>query len=173
MKLSFELQGVDKVIAVLNPTVYKKALSATLNETGNSVKTESAREIQKTYKMQSKPLKDAMKIDKSSVNDLQWSLSTSKKRRNVINFGARRVKLGVTVDIKSGRKLIKGAFIPKNQKTVFKRVGKARLPIKPITTLSVSQMFTSSVQKKAKEVAREKSKERFQHNFDHFVGKIK
>lgn len=41
------------------------------------------------------------------------------------------------------RVTIKGAFIGNDGRTVFRRTGKARLPIEPVQTISVPQMFTS------------------------------
>lgn len=43
-----------------------------------------------------------------------------------------------------GRMTIKGAFIGNNGRTVFRRVGKGRLPIEPVQTINVAQMFTST-----------------------------
>lgn len=43
----------------------------------------------------------------------------------------------------SGVKHIKGAFIGNNGRTVFIRTGDARLPIKPVQMIGVSQMFTT------------------------------
>lgn len=40
-----------------------------------------------------------------------------------------------------GAKLIKGAFIGNKGRTVFRRVGKARLPIEPVQVIGFSQMF--------------------------------
>lgn len=50
---------------------------------------------------------------------------------------------GVSVKIKrgGGRKLIKGAFIANQGRTVFMRVGPSRLKIKAVHTVDVPQMF--------------------------------
>lgn len=43
-----------------------------------------------------------------------------------------------------GRVHIKGAFVGNDGRTVFRRTGKDRLPIEPVQTIGVPQMFTSS-----------------------------
>jgi hypothetical protein len=74
----------------------------------------------------------------------------SDKRVNLIHFGARKVATGVSVKIlKDGdRKVIKGAFIGNKGKTVFKRKGKERLPIKTVTAISPSQMISVKLRDK-------------------------
>jgi hypothetical protein len=68
---------------------------------------------------------------------------TGKISANVIAFGAKKVSTGVSVKIKKagGRKIITGAFIGNKGRTVFKRVGDKRLPIKAVATINVPQMF--------------------------------
>ena len=62
---------------------------------------------------------------------------------NLINFAARQTKEGVSVKIRKagGRKVIRHAFIANKGRTVFARVGSERLPIKPLQTIDVPQMF--------------------------------
>lgn len=43
----------------------------------------------------------------------------------------------------SGPKVIEGAFIGNKGRTVFRRIGKARLPIEPVRVIDVGQMFRS------------------------------
>lgn len=52
---------------------------------------------------------------------------------------------GVTVKIRrdGGRQLIRGAFIGNKGRTVFVRTGAGRLPIRPVETIDVPQMFNT------------------------------
>lgn len=43
----------------------------------------------------------------------------------------------------SGGKVIEGAFVGNKGRTIFRRVGKARLPIEPVRVIDVGQMFRS------------------------------
>ena len=54
-------------------------------------------------------------------------------------------KAGLSVKIRrnGGRKVLKQGFIGNKGRTAFERVGKARLPIKPLQTIDVPQMFNT------------------------------
>jgi hypothetical protein len=49
--------------------------------------------------------------------------------------------VSVKVKRSGARKVISGAFVGNKGRTVFTRVGKPRLPIKPVQTIDVPQMF--------------------------------
>ena len=52
-------------------------------------------------------------------------------------------QLGFQVLRGGGLKQIQGAFVGNRGRTVFRRVGKERLPIEPVQVIGVSQMFSS------------------------------
>lgn len=61
-----------------------------------------------------------------------------------------------------GKKMIKGAFIGNDGRTVFIREGKARLPIKALNTIDVPQMFNTQ---RINSVVRATLLKRFEANF--------
>ena len=65
------------------------------------------------------------------------SLAQARKRRKAGTLGALRFKIRRA----GGMQTIKGAFIGNNGRTVFRRTGKARLPIEAVSTIGVPQMF--------------------------------
>ena len=50
-------------------------------------------------------------------------------------------QIGFAIKRGGGLKTIPGAFLGNNGRTVFQRTGNARLPIKPVQVIGVSQMF--------------------------------
>lgn len=52
-------------------------------------------------------------------------------------------QLGFVIRKGAGPKTIPGAFVGNRGRTVFRRTGKARLPIEPVQVIGVSQMFSS------------------------------
>jgi len=62
-----------------------------------------------------------------------------------------------------GKKVIPGAFIGNDGRTVFIREGKSRLPIKALSTIDVGQMFNTQ---RINEVVRAAMLKRFRQNFD-------
>ena len=64
---------------------------------------------------------------------------TQAQARRALKAGPRAaLKVRIT---KGTMKTIGPAFTPNGGKTVFRRVGKARLPIEPVQTIDVGQMF--------------------------------
>jgi hypothetical protein len=65
------------------------------------------------------------------------TLAQAKKRRKAGTLNQLRFNI-----IKgAGGKMIPGSFIGNDGRTVFERVGKGRLPIRPVQVIGVSQMF--------------------------------
>ena len=62
-----------------------------------------------------------------------------------------------------GKKMIKGAFLGNDGRTVFIRQGKDRLPIKALSTIDVPQMFNT---KRINAAVRDAMLKRFRSNFD-------
>lgn len=52
-------------------------------------------------------------------------------------------QIGFAIKRGGGMKTIPGAFVGNHGRTVFRRIGRARLPIEPIQVIGVSQMFSS------------------------------
>ena len=72
---------------------------------------------------------------------------------------------GVMVKIKrvGGKTLIRSAFIANKGRTVFKRTGPKRLPIEPVQTIGIPQMFNA---KRITEVVLQLVEDDFPQQFD-------
>ena len=134
----------------LQSAVASQVLARSLNRTMDQAKTDMSRRIRAEFNLSAAYVRDRLSIKRAFAAGGQFSLSAELrgggKRRsaNVIIFGARKVPEGVSVLIRKGqRKTIKGAFIGNKGRTVFRRVGKARLPIEPVQTIEVAQMFNT------------------------------
>ena len=81
----------------------------------------------------------------STISDLSWNVRVSGRPFRVSDYKYRQIKRGVSVAINKGkpRSLIEGAFVARVGKHVgvFRRVGKARLPIKELYTSRVTDVF--------------------------------
>ena len=154
MKISISTNFADvaKALTQLHKDVAAQATARAVNRTMEQAKTAMSREIRAEFMLPAAKVNQALRINKAVARNglfqIEASLeSPSKKGRslNLINFAARQTKQGVTVKIKRNgvRKLIRGAFIANGGRTVFERVGKKRLPIKPVQTIDVAQMFNT------------------------------
>jgi hypothetical protein len=76
---------------------------------------------------------------------------SSQQVRRQLKAGALK-PLQVKVKKRGGAKPVQGAFVANAGRTVFRRAGDARLPIKPVQTVDVGQMFnTRSINERVRE----------------------
>lgn len=139
---------VQRKVSTLHDDVRAKALTSAVNKTMDQARTQMVREVTGEYAVKAKYVRDRLRLKRASFKqgafNIEASLSgTGKRSANVIAFGARQVRKGVSVKIKKAgaRQIITGAFIGNKGRTVFKRVGAKRLPIKAVATIDVPQMF--------------------------------
>ncbi|GGX01509.1 phage tail protein [Undibacterium macrobrachii] len=151
-------KDVAKQINELHSDVATKATARALNSVMAQAKTAMSREIRAKFVLSAAKVNESLKINKAVAKgglfEMEASLESPSQRGrslNLINFGARQTKKGVSIKISrdGGRKLIPGAFIGNGGRTVFKREGKARLPIKALQTIDVAQMFNVKTINKA------------------------
>lgn len=130
----------------------KRAVAVALNRTAAGVQVEASRKIRETYNVSARELRRAFSVKKAWAGNLVATVRASGKSLNVIGFGARKTKKGVSFAIKKGgRKRIDGAFIAtiNGYEGIWMRKkqgdGKLypRLPIKAVTTVSVPGMFST------------------------------
>ena len=71
------------------------------------------------------------------------AMKTRGTRAKKKDLAALEKQIGFAIKRGGGLKTITGAFIGNHGRTIFQRVGKDRLPIKPVQVIGVSQMFSS------------------------------
>lgn len=156
-KLAEELKRLPDDVA--NP-----ALARALNRTIEQGRTQMARSISREYNLTYGQARDRLNISRANATRGKLTLSATLSARgrygaNLIHFversvtfaEARRRKesgtfghVGFKIRRGSGMKFITGPraiFIGNNGRTVFRRTGKKRLPIEPVTTIDVPAMF--------------------------------
>lgn len=171
--------------------VGNRALVRALNATVVQAKPAMARQIAKEFRITSSQAKARLDVRRarSKAGHLRFEASLLATRKtkgrgmNLIHFviGGRPVRnrKGTLAQLKmqikrgGGRKVIKGAFIATNRKTggeaVFVRDGKARYPIKTLTTVDVPQMFNT---RRINSVIRTLMLQRFEINFNREMGAV-
>lgn len=165
--------------------VGNKAMVRALNATVRQGKTVMARTISKEFRVSVSEAKDRLDIDLARAKGaLKFTASLLPTRHgwkgdrrgmNLVHFVTslptrnKKGKMGqLKFQIKrgGGRKVIPGAFVATNKKTggraVFIREGKARMPIKTLTTIDIPQMFNT---RRINDVVRQVMLQRFDINF--------
>lgn len=160
LKFGIDAARADRLIAIVgeSPKQLKRELKTAVNATARTTRSRMNKTIRESFKVSIKAINKVLKITSVATEEkLSASVEVKKEtdgnkgRIPLKEFGARQTKKGVTYKIKhtGGRQLIKGAFQgPKPdqrkiswQNNVFKRVGKARLPIVKLYGPSVWGVF--------------------------------
>lgn len=130
----------------------ERALVATLSKSGRdairALKAESSRVVRARKRLKVKRVNAALPLTfpkGRDISDLVWRMDVSGEAVRVVDYPHRQTRKGVSVAINVGkRKLIKGAFLAtmkSGHRGVFKREGKARLPIDELFSTRVSDVF--------------------------------
>jgi hypothetical protein len=147
---------VQRRLDALRKDIATQATARAINRTIDLGRTEMSKAIREEYNLTAAKVREKLQVRRASFKGgtLQlegelFSRDPSGKRRaiNLINFGARETAQGLSVKIKrAGSRVIaaRRGFIGNKGRTAFARVGKARLPIRPLQTIDVPQMFNST-----------------------------
>lgn len=141
-------------LSMVKTDVNSKAIPRALNKLITQAGNQAAREIRKAgYGFKIRDIKARMKIKRATEGNPVASIRVYHRAVPLIEFSARQTKQGVTVNVKNGRKLVKGAFIatmPTGHQGVYIRVGnthkkvnKSRGPI--WQGLPIKQLYGPSV----------------------------
>lgn len=118
-----------------------------LNRTATTVRAEASRRIRERYNLKAAVIKEDLRIWRAQRGRLESQVIARGRPIRLIDFGARQVKTGVSVQVVRGRgrKTIGGAFVARMKSGlvgVFERRGKARLPIDQLYSIGVPAMFS-------------------------------
>lgn len=186
MTFNASLDGAEDLLKLLDKKTLNKVLNRTANDEGRRFNTQVAKDIRNQYDIKSADVKSKIKVTKASGDNNTFELRVKSKRMDLAKFissittkkvpvnrkgkryrGIRRV---VEVKVKRGKsKVLKGGFYAKKQ--LFKREGKERLPIKKLTTISVTQMFTEKIVDRGFKKVEENYPRTLEKNFNFYVGK--
>lgn len=157
MRLSIQTNfpQVQRRLDTLREEVANKAAARAVNKSAAQGQTAMSREIRQEFNLTAAKVKQKLFVRRASfkrgrlaIEAELYSKDPSGRRRsiNLINFGARETRSGLTVKIRKagGRVIASGSgFIGNKGRTAFQRVGEKRLPIKPLQTIDVPQMFNT------------------------------
>lgn len=139
-------------MAKLKDQLQDRAIGAAVRKTVDKARAEMTRQITGEFNIKARDVRSQLKIYYGRAGGVvkvakleAFGRRRGNSSRNVMLFAARQAKKGVSVAIKrsSGRKVIAGAFIANQGRTVFIREGKSRLPIRGVETIDIPQMFNT------------------------------
>jgi hypothetical protein len=165
LSLKADFSDVKKKLNALSSDLQKRVVPAALNKVIAKANTEMTRQITSEFNIKQQEVRSRLRITRAKRNYDRWfarldpfASARSGRSLNLIRFveksvtlaeRGRRQKNNTLQDLRfkikrgGGAKIIKGAFIANNGRTVFIREGRGRLPIKALSTIDVPQMFNT------------------------------
>jgi len=127
-------------IAALEASPLKAALKRTLRKAGatalRDMRSEASKRIRARKRIKSRYITRAMTLRRArggNIAAMEWALDVSGEPVPLVAYPHRQTAKGVSVEVNRGKRtLIKGSFVSSmksGHKGVFRRRGKARLPI--------------------------------------------
>ena len=182
-------EALKKVAIVLKgfPKVVPKAMSAALNRTISTVKTDMKREAVANYEVKSADVAKSLSVIRATPSRLNAVAISSGRPIALAHFkfkpkqpmaGRTRRKVMVKIKKSDGYKVIKKtppAFVQNinGATNIFARTGKQRLPIKRLYSLSAPQMINNKeVINRITEKAHETLEKRVKHEIEYRLNKI-
>jgi len=123
----------------------QKALVTSLNKIGAEVFTQAKRELKDATGLKVGVVAKGLKKDKARKGDETYSIHIKSRYLNVIEFGARQTKKGVSAKVWGKRKVYRGAFIGSGRNSgkqlVFKKRKNAPKRIEAVHGASLPREF--------------------------------
>jgi len=186
MEFRAKIEGLDEIIKLLNAKTINQAVNRTANEEGRRFTTYTAKQIRKEYNIKSSMIKSKGKATKATGDNNTFTLNISSPRldlslfltsvttKKIIIKGRKKKYMAkrkiVKVKVKRGKaKVVKGAFVVDDK--LFKRTTKSRLPIKKLSTISVTEMFRKDIVDEAFKVVEKHYPKTLERNFNFYISK--
>ena len=122
-----------------------KALVTALNKVGKEVVTQAKRELKEATGLKAGTVAKKITKDKARKGDETYSIHIKSRYLNVIEFGARQTKRGVSAKVWGKRKVYRGAFIGSGRNSgkqlVFKKRKNAPKRIEALHGASLPREF--------------------------------
>ena len=119
--VTVDIKNAMRALNEVHRNVIPQAASAALNRVATSARKTAVDTIRKETNIKAGAVRKYVSVSKSNKSTLTAEIRASKYAPNLINFGARQTKKGVSANAWAKRKIYRGAFIGNKGRTVFIR----------------------------------------------------
>jgi hypothetical protein len=173
LKITVDNRATLAMLANVRREIVPKVLQPAINKVAAKAVAEINRAIPQEYAVKASEVRNAISLRRARAGNIEAVIEifgSARKRGRSLNlihflaavqqagraFKARGTKvtkkdlaaldqqLGFIIKRAGGLRKIEGAFIGNKGRTIFRRVGKGRLPLEPVQVIGFSQMFTSA-----------------------------
>lgn len=139
-KVTLDVKPALRMLEQLQKDTERATVMA-LNRVAVTVRAEASRSVSKASGMKVSEVKEKMPLVKADRSTLTATIIAKPWSPNLIRYQARQTKAGVSAKAWGQRKIYPRTFIGNKGRTVFTRVGKARLPLKALHGPSIPREF--------------------------------
>lgn len=176
LDVSLDYKQVQRMFRDIPGNIVPRATASALNKSAGRAETVAVRKLSEATGLKQKDVRSYMAKVRATRTKLIATISATGRHLNLIRFGARKVKAGISAAPWKKRRIFKGAFIGNKGRTVFvrdKKLGympsrkgqtKHSEKIKPVWGPSVPTEF---VRKKVDESMRDIAAQVFPKLFRH------
>lgn len=164
VKVGLRLDGARDRLNAAKKGLGDRATISALNKTAAQAQTQMSKLIREDYAISASLVRERLRVRRAARRGefafeaaLLGNANNQSRAMNLIRFlekdgGVKAYKRGkagrldqLRFKVKRGKGFaqVQGAFIGNKGRTVFKRTGPGRLPIKPVQTIGVPQMFNT------------------------------
>ena len=126
VKVKSNMKQALRNLGTVHKKYVQKALVTALNKVGAEVVTQAKKELAGATGLKQNVVAKKIKKDKARRGDEEYSIFIKSRYLNVIEFGARQTKRGVSANVWGKRKIYRGAFIGggrnSGKRLVFKKL---------------------------------------------------
>ena len=141
IRVTHELKQLRRDLGKVRRQVLPKAMASALNRTATQVQSASIKAISRETGLKQKDVRGEMRRSRAMPKRLAVTITARGRALNLIRFAARKVKKGVSAAPWRKRRVFKGAFIANQGRTVLKRVGEGRTPLRPVWGPGIAKSF--------------------------------
>jgi hypothetical protein len=118
-----------------------KAIARTHKDLGRKFLTQVKKEVRQTYNIKTSEINPTITTKLDSKN---FNIEINSHRLSLSRFITSTTRQGIKVKVRrDSKKIVKGGFKRKGQ--IFKRVSSSAYPIKRLSTISITEMFTEDI----------------------------
>ena len=126
VKVKSNMKEALRNLGTVHKKYVQKALVTALNKVGAEVVTQAKKELAGATGLKQKVVNKKINKDQARRGDEEYSIFIKSRYLNVIEFGAKQTKKGVSANVWGKRKIYKGAFIGggrnSGKRLVFKKL---------------------------------------------------
>ena len=172
VRIKEDIKEVKGLFRALKGPAVRRAAGPAINKTVRTVNSDTIKTISRITGFKQKEIRSRLHIRRASRLRLTGEITPQRFVPNLRRFNARETATGVRANAWRKKRVYRGTFIGNQDRTVFKRIGKTRLPIRPVYGPSLRSTFASKrVERRQQVITRRRFPLEFSRTMDREIAR--